>query len=389
MKKRWCSVLLILVFGLAGACDSGSGGGGADAVQDDVAEGEITGDDAVADTRGEELLWAAVPAAVLGDVTQVLGFGGAGGALYLTVKSPVSAGLFHVDLAAPDAGFAKIFEGEGNTLATEAGTYMALWESKAGSLVQVSLDGEVEASDLAFNFEQREIKRMIFTDGLLYLLSKNWAVSEYHVNRGSAGAMQWDQVGEATNETALGFHTDGETVAVVTVSSEPLGLGCRFIAANAGEAESWAPCPGFPRHSWDGPQEPYSVNGGFTGQGATMVGWFEILKAGQKTYEVQVGTLSGDWSVVDGLPEDRRPAAMLVAGGNLYVAYQGLGEGRQVYATAAAGGAATLVGAGLPETSHDKSGVVGMAADGDKIFALFQDYNVGGSTVTAYEFTGE
>ena len=33
------------------------------------------------------------------------------------------------------------------------------------------------------------------------------------------------------------------------------------------------------------------------------------------------------------------------------------------------------------------SGVVGLASDGDKVFALFQEYNAGGSTVTAYEFT--
>ena len=390
MKKRWYPVLLILAFGLAGACDNGGGGGGggADAAQDDVAEGEITGDDAAEDTGGGENLWAAVQEASLGDVTQVLGFGAAAGALYLTVNSPVSAGLFHMDLAAPDAGFVKIFEGKGLTLATDAGTYMALWENKAGSLVQVSLDGE--AADLAFNFGQRDIKRMVFTDGLLYLLSKNWEVSEYHVNRGSAAAMQWEQLGDATNETALGFHTDGETVAVVTVGNQvPLGLNCRVIAANAVEGDVWTPCPGFPQHLGDGPMDPYTVNGGFTGEGATMAGWFEILKTGQKSYEVQVGTLAGGWSVVEGLPQDRRPAAMLVAGGNLYVAYQGLGEGQQVFAAPAVGGAAMLVGAGLPETGHEKSGVVGLAADGDKVFALFQEYNAGGSMVTAYEFTGE
>ena len=390
MKKRWYLVLLSLAFGVAGACDSGGGssGGRADAAQDDVAEGEIAGDDAVADTGGVENLWAAVPGATLGDVTQVLGFEAAGGALYLTVNSPVSAGLFHMDRAVSDAGFAKIFEGKGNTLATEAGIYMALWENKAGSLVQVNLDGE--AADLAFNFEQREIKRMIFTGGLLYLLSKNWEVSEYHVNRGSAAAMQWEQLGDATNETALGFHTDGETVAVVTVSNEvPLGLNCRVIAANAGEGDAWTPCHGFPQHLGDGPLDPYSVNGGFTGEGASMAGWFEILKTGQKSYEVQVGTIAGDWSIVEGLPLDRRPAAMLVAGGNLYVGYLGLGEGQQVFTVPAAGGAATRVGDALPETGHDKSGVVGLAADGDKVFALFQDYNAGGSMVTAYEFTGE
>ena len=390
MKKRWYSVLMILVFGLAGACDSGGGGGGgADAGQDDVAEGEITEVDAAAeDTGAGENLWAAIPAASVGDVTQVIGFEAAAGSLYLTVNSPVSAGLFHMDRAEPDTGFVKVFEGKGHTLATDAGIYMALWENKAGSLVQVSLDGE--PVDLAYNFEQREIKSMVFTDGLLYLLSKNWKVSEYQVNRGSAAAMQWEQLGDATNETALGFHTDGETVAVVTVGNEvPLGLNCRVIAANAVEGDVWTPCAGFPQHLGDGPMDPYSVNGGFTGEGATMAGWFEILKTGQKTYEVQVGTIAGDWSVVEGLPQDRRPAAMLVAGGNVYVAYQGLGEGQQVFSTPAGGGAATLVGGGLPETGHDKSGVVGLATDEGKVFALFQDYNAGGSMVTAYEFIGE
>ena len=386
MKTAGFSILVALVMALGGVgCDGGDGGGGGGGEDTPVAAdggGEVEEDSG----GGGGALWAAVPGATQGDVTQVRGFDASGGALYLTLTSPVSAGLFRLDVAGGATEFAKLFEGTGLTLATEAGTYMALWEAKAGSLVQVSLEGE--AADLAFNFTQREIQRMVFTDGLLYLLSKNWEVAEYHVNRGSAAAMQWDQLGPASNETALGFHTDGDAVAIVTVRNEiPLGLNCKKVAANAGEGDAWADCPDFPQHLGAGPNDPYSVKAGVTGEGAVMAVWFEILKQGQKTYEVQVGGIDGGWSVVGALPDGKAPSAMLVAGGSLYVGYQGKGEAK-IYTVDAGGGDAVLVGEGLPETEHDKSGVVGLATDGGAVYALFQDYNAGGSTLTAYEFAG-
>lgn len=387
MKTAWFSMLVALVLALGGAsCDGGGGGGGGGG--DDTLPAEDGGGEVEEDSGGGGgALWGMVPGASQGDVTQVRGFDAASGALYLTITSPVSAGLFRLDVAGAATEFAKLFEGTGLTLATEAGTYMALWENKAGSLVQVSLEGE--AADLSFNFEQREIQRMVFVDGLLYLLSKNWEVAEYHVNRGSAAAMQWDQLGGASNETALGFHSDGDAVAIVTVRNDiPLGLNCRTIASNAGEGDAWADCPDFPQHLGAGPNDPYSVKAGVTGDGATMAAWFEILKAGQKTYEVQVGSIGGGWSVVGGLPDGKQPSAMLVAGGTLFVSYAGKGQGQQIFTADAGGGDAAPAGEGLPEPGHDKSGVVGLAADGGAVYALFQDYNAGGSTLTAYAFEG-
>ena len=85
---------------------------------------------------------------------------------------------------------------------------------------------------------------------------------------------------------------------------------------------------------------------------------------------------------------------MLVAGDHLFVTYLGKGEGEQVFVRdlgehGEGGTPATMVaGRGLPEPGHDKSGVVRLAADGGTVYALLQDYNAGGSTVTAYQFTG-
>ncbi|MFH1531787.1 MAG: hypothetical protein ABIK09_13765 [Pseudomonadota bacterium] len=394
MKTAGFSFLVALVMALSGAACDGGGGGGGNGGGDDTLPEDGSGGELIEDSGGGGgPQWAAVPGATLGDVTQVRGFDAAAGALYLTVTSPVSAGLFHLDLAGGAEEFAKIFEGTGLALATEAGTYMALWESKAGSLVQVNLEGE--AADLSFNFPQREIQRMVYTDGLLYLLSKNWEVAEYHVNRGSAAAMQWDQLGAASNETALGFHSDGDTVAIVTVRNDiPLGLNCRSIAANATEADAWSDCPDFPQHLGAGPNDPYSVKASVTGDGEIMAAWFEILKTGQKSYEVQAGTIGGGWSVVAGLPDGVAPSAMLVAGSTLYVAYQGRGGGEQVFTHTTVSGVGgtpgvTGIGGGLPEPSGDKSGVVGLAADGASVYALYQDYNAGGSTLTAYKMIGE
>jgi hypothetical protein len=388
MKTAWISRLAALLLVLSGAgCDGGSGSGGGGAGGDDTVAAADGVGEVEEDSGGGGALWGMVPGASQGDVTQVRGFDAAEGALFITITSPVAAGLFRLDVAGGGQEFTKLFEGTGLTLATEAGTYMALWENKAGSLVQVNLEGE--AADLSFNFEQREIQRMVFVDGLLYLLSKNWEVAEYHVNRGSAAAMQWDQLGAASNETALGFHSDGDAVAIVTVRNDiPLGLNCKTIAANAGEGDAWADCPDFPQHLGAGPNDPYSVKAAVTGEGAVMAAWFEILKAGQRTYEVQVGSMDGGWSVVGGLPDGKEPSALLVAGGTLYVAYQGKGGGQQVFTVDAGGGDAAPAGAGLPEPGHDKSGVIGLAADGGAVYALFQDYNAGGSTLTAYAFTG-
>ncbi len=390
MKTAWFSILVVSALALGSiSCDGGGGdGGGGDGGEDIIAADARGGELAEDNGGGAAVLWAVVPGATLGDVTHVRGFDAAGGALFLTVTSTVSAGLFHLDSAGGAQEFSKIFEGTGLTLATDAGTYMALWENKAGGLVQVNLEGE--AADLSFNFTQREIQHMVFTDGLLYLLSKNWEVAEYHVNRGSAAAQQWDQLGGASNETVQGFHSDGDNVAIVTVRNDvPLGLNCKTIAANATEADAWSDCPDFPQHLSAGPNDPYSVEAGVAGAGDVMAVWFKILKAGQPTYEVQVGGIGGGWSVVGELPDGREPSDMIVADGILYVAYKGLGAGKQVYTVPATGGVAAPAGEGMPEPGHDKSGVAGLALDGGAVYALFQDYNAGGSTLTAYEFIGD
>jgi hypothetical protein len=386
MKMSVLSILVgvVIALGCAG-CDGGGDGGGGGGGEDTL-PAEVADEEAVEDSGGSGgVLWSPISGATKGDVTSVRGFEAENGALYLAVKSPVSAGLFYLDTAGDALEFTKIFEGTGLTIATEAGTYMALWEDKAGSLVQVSV--EEEATDLAFNFEQREIQKMVFTDGLLYLLSKNWEKAEYHVNRGSAAAKQWDQLGGASNETTLGLHSDGDNVVVVTVRNEtPLGLNCKSIPANAGEDDSWSDCPGFPQHLGAGPNDPYSVKAGISGDGTAMAVWFEILKQGQRTYEVQLGTMDGGWSVVGGLPDDKEPSDMLIANGTLFVAYLGKGDGRQVFTVGTEGGDAVLAGSGLPEPGHDKSGVV-MLARGGGVYALFQEYNAGGSALTAYKLS--
>ncbi|MBM4372722.1 MAG: hypothetical protein FJ098_13785 [Deltaproteobacteria bacterium] len=388
LAMRTRAAILAAVLAAAG-CDGGGGdgwGGALDDAQADVGPGG-DGDGGGGDT-GSRSVWTALPGAVLGDVTRVVAFSGDGGALYVSAESPVSEGVFRLDLAAPDAGFAKIFEGTGLTLATPAGTYTALWENKAGALVQV---GGEEALDLGFNFEQREIQRMVYADGLLYLLSKDWAAAEYHVNRGSAAAMQWEPVGPVSDETALGFHCDGETVMVVTVRNEiPLGLNCRTVPANAGEDGAWSPCEGFPQHLAGGPNDPYSVKAGITGDGAVLAAWFEVLKAGQKTWEVQTGVLDGSWSLASGLPEDRPPSAMMVHAGLAWIGYSGLGDGAQVFSRSADGAGvegALALGSGLPEPAGDKTGVAGLVGVDGNVYLLWQDYNAGGSTLTVYGLT--
>jgi len=330
------------------------------------------------------ILWQAMEGASLDEVKSVQGFGAARGGIYLTVDSPAAAGLFRLDLAATDTGFSHVFDGIGPTLVTESGTYMAMFQNNKGSLVQI--DDAEEAADLAFNFENpREIRWMLEANNLLYMLNKDWSNAENMVNRGSPAVMAWDQVGPSTNETALGIHTNGDKLLMVTSKNEPpLGLACHQAPANSDESQPWQDCPGFPTHEMQGRNDSYSVLCGLTGEGDHMAAWFQILKTGKKSWEVQLGNVDGTWNIAQGAPADREPSAMLVTDSQVFLGYKGLQDGQQVFAAPLNGDQFEPVGFGFPAPEQAKSGVAGLAWDGSSLYAAWLDYNPGGSLISIY-----
>ncbi len=345
---------------------------------------------------GEPLIgWQKMQVQKLVDVKDLLSISATNHGIIMTVSGPVP-GMYFLEFGQSDGKWERLAEVGGALAADGNYAFGSYFQGTAGGLISIFIDqalnfgeeGKVVLTDLGFNFENREIRNIVARDNFLYMMSKDWAAAEYIVNRGNPAAMQWEQVGTNKNESALGFYCDGNSAMMTTVRNEVLGLGCYIVDADGNAESEWTPCSGFPEHVLDKQSDPYSVNMGLSGDGDRVAAWFEVLKLGKTSYEVQRGQMDGNWEILEGAREETKPSAMLVNGDNIYLAYVGVdGDGKVLVSRD--GAPFEPLGEGMEDPSSGTSGPVGLTMSKLGLVAVYRNESSGSIGMEIYKIGEE
>lgn len=380
MRKSASALVLVLLFTLAG-CGSSSDSG-------DTVAGEVASDVALDGELEEttpvvvDLPWVAVDGGELSGVKSVRGLTCAGNSIYLAVDGEAT-GTYVKDLTLTDP-LTKVFEGTGLLASTESGILVASYTPNATTAL-VLLAPDLTATDQGFAEQGIEVKDLVYTGGDVYMMGKDWNSAEYLVYRGGLGLMAFEQVGLRTNETAMSFYSDGETLYLMTILNGTLGSGCRQIAASAGASDTWTACAGFPEWVQSKTTDPYSIKAEVFGFESDLGAWFRVSNKGVNEYHMYAGS-DASYAELAGFPV-LEPTAWHHTGKDVFLGYSG-GAGKSgVYAASVSSGAARNLTEGLPSAAHEKDGVVAFCQSDDRLVAAWFAFGGGGSTVTLLQKT--